>query len=56
MNNKIVVGIDFSECSLNALAHAVSLAEKSELEIVMVWVNKFSEESLLSHNNAIGNI
>ena len=53
MNNKIVVGIDFSECSLNALAHAVSLAEKSELEIVMVWVNKFSEESLLSHNNEL---
>lgn len=50
MNGKIVVGIDFSECSLNALAHAVSLAEKSNLEIVMVWVNKFSEECVLNHN------
>lgn len=50
MNGKIVVGIDFSECSLNALAHAASLAEKSNLEIVMVWVNKFSEECVLNHN------
>jgi nucleotide-binding universal stress UspA family protein len=53
MNSKIVVGIDFSECSLNALAHAVSLAEKSNLEIVMVWVNKFSEENVLHHNNEL---
>ena len=52
-NNKIVVGIDFSECSLNALAHAVNLAEKSDLEIVMVWVNKFSEECILNHNNEL---
>ena len=36
--NKIIVGIDFSECSLNALAHAVNIAEKSDLEIVMIWV------------------
>ena len=53
MNSKIVVGIDFSECSLNALAHAVSLAEKSNLEVVMIWVNKFSEERILSHNNEL---
>ncbi len=50
MNNKIVVGIDFSKCSLNALAHAVNLAEKSEMEVVMIWVNKLSEESLLNHH------
>ena len=53
MNGKIVVGIDFSKSSLNALAHAVNLAEKSNLEIVMVWVNKFSEESILNHNNEL---
>ena len=53
MNNKIVVGIDFSKCSLNALAHAVNLAEKSEMEVVMIWVNKFSEESLLNHHNEL---
>lgn len=53
MNEKIIVGIDFSECSLNALAHAVNIAEKSELEIVMVWVNKFSEERVLNHSNEL---
>lgn len=49
--NKIIVGIDFSECSLNALAHAVNIAEKSDLEIVMIWVNKFSEERVLNRSN-----
>lgn len=53
MDGKIIVGIDFSECSLNALAHAASIAEKSGLEIVMVWVNKFSEENILNHNNEL---
>lgn len=51
MNKRIIVGIDFSECSLNALAHAVNIAEKSDLEIVMIWVNKFSEERVLNHSN-----
>ncbi len=53
MNKKIIVGIDFSECSLNALAHAVNIAEKSELEVVMVWVNKFFEKNVLNHNNEL---
>lgn len=51
MNKKIIVGIDFSKCSLNALAHAVTLADKSDLEVIMVWVNKFSEEKVLNHEN-----
>ena len=51
MNKKIIVGIDFSECSLNALAHAVNIAEKSDLEIVMIWVNKFADEKVLNHDN-----
>lgn len=51
MNSKIIVGIDFSECSLNALAHAVNIAEKSDLRVVMIWVNKFSEEKVLNHSN-----
>lgn len=53
MNKKIIVGIDFSECSLNALAHAANIAEKSDLEIVMVWVNKFAEEKILNHDNEL---
>ena len=36
---KIVVAIDFLDCSVNALAHAVSIAERAEADIQMVWVN-----------------
>ena len=37
---KIIVAIDFLDCSLNALAHAVSIAAKAEADIEMVWVNQ----------------
>jgi nucleotide-binding universal stress UspA family protein len=37
---KILVAIDFLDCSLNALAHAVSIAEKANADLEMVWVNK----------------
>ncbi len=41
MNNKeIIVGVDFSECSINALEHAITIANKSNSDILMVWVNK----------------
>ncbi|HOI31550.1 MAG: universal stress protein [Bacteroidales bacterium] len=40
MNKTILVGIDFSDCSVNALEHAVSLAERAEANIKMIWVNK----------------
>ncbi len=44
MNNVILVGVDFSDCSLNALSHAVTVAEKSKSDIVMVWVNKLAND------------
>lgn len=47
MKKTILVGIDFSECSKNALSHAVSIAEKSESKILMVWVNKFTNQPIL---------
>lgn len=37
---KILVAIDFLDCSINALAHSVSIAEKAGADIEMVWVNK----------------
>jgi nucleotide-binding universal stress UspA family protein len=37
---KILVAVDFLDCSLNALAHAVSIAEKAGADLEMVWVNK----------------
>lgn len=39
MSKKIVVGVDFSDCSMNALEHAVILANKAKADITMVWVN-----------------
>lgn len=40
MNKKILVGIDFSDCSINALEHALTIADKANADVVMVWVNK----------------
>lgn len=34
---KILVAIDFSPSSLNAFAHAISLAEKFKSEIILLW-------------------
>ena len=39
MSKRIVVGIDFSECSLNALEHAVSIARHAKAGVSMVWAN-----------------
>ncbi len=39
MSKRIVVGIDFSDCSLNALEHAVIIAQKSHAGLTMVWAN-----------------
>ena len=39
MNKTIVVGIDFSDCSINALEHAITIAQKARSGISMVWVN-----------------
>ena len=39
MSKKIVVGIDFSDCSLNALEHAVIIAQKVGSGLTMVWAN-----------------
>ncbi|PID93954.1 MAG: hypothetical protein CSA95_05685 [Bacteroidetes bacterium] len=37
--NDVVVGIDFSDCSLNALEHAAGLAQKTGHDLLMVFVN-----------------
>jgi nucleotide-binding universal stress UspA family protein len=39
MSKKIVVGVDFSDCSINALEHAITIAQKAKAGITMVWVN-----------------
>jgi nucleotide-binding universal stress UspA family protein len=40
MNKTILVGIDFSDCSINALEHAITIAEKASADVVMIWVNR----------------
>jgi nucleotide-binding universal stress UspA family protein len=42
--NKIVVAIDFSDCSINAFAHALSIAEHCNGELTLVWVEKSANE------------
>jgi len=39
MSKTIIVGVDFSDCSINALEHAISIAQKAKAGITMVWVN-----------------
>ncbi len=36
---RIVVGIDFSDNSLNALEHAILIAKKANMSVTMVWVD-----------------
>ncbi len=39
MSKKIIVGLDFSNCSVNALEHAILIANRANSDITMVWVN-----------------
>ncbi|MCX6247182.1 MAG: universal stress protein [Bacteroidetes bacterium] len=43
-NNSIVVAIDFSESSMNAFLHALSIAQKCSADLDLVWVRKSAEE------------
>jgi len=45
MNKLIIVGVDFSDCSMNALEHAVGIAKHSQSDMTMVWVNKAKQEN-----------
>lgn len=42
--NRIVVAIDFSECSINAFLHALSIAQKCHSDMMLVWVQKSASE------------
>lgn len=45
MKKEIVVAIDFSECSINALEHAVNLAQHAKADLNLVWVDKSKQEA-----------
>lgn len=50
--NEILVGLDFSESSMNALAHAVGLASRFRSDLLCVWVeNKNSIRHLNIEKN-----
>ncbi|MBP6976952.1 MAG: universal stress protein [Bacteroidales bacterium] len=40
----IVVAVDFSDCSINAFEHALSIARRSDSDLKMIWVNKAYQE------------
>ena len=42
--SKIIVAIDFSECSINAFLHALSIAQHCSNDIILIWVEKPSSE------------
>jgi nucleotide-binding universal stress UspA family protein len=44
MKKEIIVAVDFSDCSINALEHAITIAQRAKSDIKMVWVNKASQE------------
>jgi len=39
MSKVILVGIDFSDCSINALEHAITIARKAKSGIALIWIN-----------------
>lgn len=45
----IIAAIDFSDCSINALEHAVSIARNSSSNLLMLWVNNpYTTKTILS--------
>jgi nucleotide-binding universal stress UspA family protein len=42
--NNIVVAVDFSESSMNAFRHALSIAQKCKADMELIWVRKSAEE------------
>jgi nucleotide-binding universal stress UspA family protein len=47
MKKNIIAAVDFSDCSVNALEHAISIAEKGSFNIIMVWVNNPTTTKIL---------
>jgi nucleotide-binding universal stress UspA family protein len=42
--NRIIVAIDFSDCSINAFLHALTIAQKCNSNMTLVWVQKSAAE------------
>jgi nucleotide-binding universal stress UspA family protein len=50
--SNIIAAIDFSDCSINSLEHAVSIASKGILDVHMVWVNNPSVTKTTIYSDA----
>lgn len=48
---EILVAVDFSKCSINALEHAITIGQRSKTDIMMVWVNNPSETRVILSND-----
>lgn len=45
----IISAVDFSDCSINALEHAVNIARHSKANLLMLWVNNpYTTKTILS--------
>ena len=51
--HKIIVAIDFSDCSINAFLHSLSIASLCSGELILVWVEKLANEKEKYVNRAI---
>ena len=54
--NNILVAIDFSDCSINALEHAISIARKGKYDLNMVWVNNPTTTKILLESDQSGDM
>lgn len=52
----IIAAIDFSDCSVNALEHAISIANKGAYDIIMVWVNNPTTTKILLSSDQSGDM
>jgi nucleotide-binding universal stress UspA family protein len=52
----IIVAIDFSDCSVNALEHAISIAQKGNFNVLMVWVNNPTTTKILIASDQSGDM
>lgn len=52
----ILAAIDFSDCSINALEHAVSIASHGELDVHMVWVNNPRQTKVTIYSESSGEL
>ncbi len=47
---KIISSIDFSDCSINAFLHALSIAKTCKMDLILVWVGKSSGQRANDEN------